>query len=143
MIIFIDLTQNFNKIMAMKLTLSLLLVTASVAGSELPDNFVRAIHLTESSGRLGAIIGDNGKAYGPLQIHRDCWRDSRVKGDYRDCADLFYSKRVMSGYLQRFCPAAVASNDFETMARVWNGGPMGYKNSATLGYWHKVKSNLK
>ncbi len=125
--------------------LSLLLLSSTLAGAaELPQEFIRAIHQTESSGRLGAIVGDNGKAFGPLQIHRVCWRDSRVKGIYpQDCADLAYSIKVMTAYLNRYCPDAVKTKDFETMARVWNGGPNGFKKNSTRIYWTKVKTNLK
>lgn len=127
----------------MKLTLSILCF-ASIANAELPDKFVRAIHQVESSGRVGAILGDNGKAYGPLQIHRACWQDSKIKGVYPDdCSSLAYSKRVMAAYLRRYCPQAVEKQDFQTMARIWNGGTQGHKRSATLGYWEKVKKNLK
>tara|TARA_R110001632_G_scaffold214288_1_gene340981 strand:- start:4971 stop:5456 length:486 start_codon:yes stop_codon:yes gene_type:complete len=31
----------------------------------------------------------------------------------------------------------------EVIARCWNGGPKGFKKSATLGYWKKVKKHLK
>jgi hypothetical protein len=27
-------------------------------------------------------------------------------------------------------------------ARIWNGGPNGYKKKATLGYWAKVRKEL-
>ena len=30
----------------------------------------------------------------------------------------------------------------ERVARVWNGGPNGYKKPQTLAYWHKVKEQL-
>tara|TARA_R110000803_G_scaffold48532_5_gene100853 strand:+ start:21900 stop:22565 length:666 start_codon:yes stop_codon:yes gene_type:complete len=31
----------------------------------------------------------------------------------------------------------------EQMARNWNGGPRGYKRSATIGYWKKVLHNME
>ena len=34
-------------------------------------------------------------------------------------------------------------SDFETIARNWNGGPNGYKNSRTEKYWIKVQNQLK
>ena len=30
----------------------------------------------------------------------------------------------------------------QDLARIHNGGPNGYKNPATLGYWQKVKKYL-
>lgn len=127
----------------MKLTIALALGFASIASAELPASFVRAIHQVESSGRLGAIKGDNGLALGPLQIHRAYWQDSGIAGDYSQCADLEYSKRVMAAYLKRYAPKAVKANDFQTMARIHNGGPLGYKTKATLPYWNKAKKNLQ
>ena len=34
------------------------------------------------------------------------------------------------------------SDNFEEIARTWNGGPKGMKNKKTLGYWAKVKFEL-
>jgi hypothetical protein len=123
-------------------TALVLALTAITAHAELPTKFVRAIHLTETSGRVGYIVGDNGKALGPLQIHRNCWKDSGVNGAYTNVVSLPYASKVMSAYLTRYCPKAVSKGDYETMARVWNGGPMGHKSKSTVDYWKKVKNNL-
>ena len=111
------------------------------------DRFFRALHQVESSGRTGKVVGDNGKALGPLQIHREYFRDA-VESDpslgqnYNQVTDLGFAKRVVTAYLKRYAPKALATNDLETLARVHNGGPRGHKNPATLGYWNKVKKNL-
>ena len=31
---------------------------------------------------------------------------------------------------------------FEDMARIWNGGPDGWKKPETLNYWRKVKAEI-
>ncbi len=121
----------------MKHTL-LLLALCATAHAAPPDSFFRAIHLVETSGRHGPILGDGGKALGPLQIHRAYHADSRVSGDYERVADLDYSKRVASAYLRRYAPEAWAKGDVETLARVHNGGPRGASKPATLGYGRKV-----
>lgn len=36
-----------------------------------------------------------------------------------------------------------ARPSYETLARIHNGGPEGYKKSATLRYWHRVKKQLE
>lgn len=109
--------------------------------------FWRALHIVETSGRTGPILGDyvNGKpqALGPLQIHRGYHADSRVAGDYSRLADLEYSKRVASAYLQRYAPAAWAAGDVETLARVHNGGPRGHLKTATKSYGARVKAFSK
>jgi hypothetical protein len=107
-----------------------------------PESFFRALHQVETSGRHGAIVGDGGKALGPLQIHRAYHADSGIAGDYSRCADLVYSKRVVAAYLKRFAPIAWAKGDVKTLARVHNGGPLGHKKSATKIYSEKVVKNI-
>ena len=48
--------------------IALLLALAVTAQAAPPDSFFRALHIVETSGRTGAILGDGGKALGPLQI---------------------------------------------------------------------------
>jgi hypothetical protein len=116
----------------------LLLALAVSAHAAPPDSFFRALHLVETSGRHGPILGDGGAALGPLQIHRGYHADSRVPGAYERVADLAYSKRVATAYLRRYAPEAWAKGDVEVLARVHNGGPRGASKPATLGYGRKV-----
>jgi hypothetical protein len=122
------------------LILLALCVTAHAAP---PDSFFRALHIVETSGKLGPTIGDQGRALGPLQIHKSYHADSRVAGDYSRCADLDYSKRVVTAYLKRYAPQAWAAGDVDTLARVHNGGPKGATKPATKGYATKVKAFSK
>ena len=124
-------------------TLALLLALAATAQAAPPDSFFRALHIVETGGKRGAILGDNGRALGPLQIHRAYHADARVAGDYSRCADLDYSKRVVGAYLQRYAPQAWAAGDVSTLARIHNGGPRGDKKTATLGYAAKVTRLVK
>ena len=119
-------------------TLTLLLALAATAQAAPPASFFRALNIVETSGRTGAILGDGGKALGPLQIHRSYHADARVGGDYSRCADLDYSKRVVSAYLQRYAPQAWAAGDVTTLARIHNGGPRGATKPATVNYAAKV-----
>ena len=118
--------------------LALLLALCATAHAAPPASFFRALHVVETSGRTGPIIGDGGRALGPLQIHRAYHADARIGGDYSRCADLDYSKRVVSAYLQRYAPAAWESGDVKTLARVHNGGPRGANKAATVAYGDKV-----
>jgi hypothetical protein len=122
---------------------ALLLALCATAHAAPPDSFFRALHIVETSGRTGPIIGDNGKALGPLQIHRAYHADSRVAGDYSRVADLEYSKRVATAYLKRYAPAAWKAGDVEVLARVHNGGPRGHLKQATKGYGVRVKALSK
>ena len=121
----------------------LLLALCATAHAAPPDSFWRALHLVETSGRTGPIIGDGGAALGPLQIHRAYHQDSRVAGDYSRVAELDYSKRVATAYLKRHAPEAWAKGDVETLARVHNGGPRGHLKPATKSYGVRVKALSK
>ncbi len=118
--------------------LALFLALAAAAHAAPPESFWRALHLVETGGRRGAILGDGGKALGPLQIHRGYHADARIGGDYSRCADLDYSKRVVSAYLQRYAPKAWAAGDVYTLARIHNGGARGDRKQATINYGKKV-----
>jgi hypothetical protein len=122
----------------MKSTFLLLALTLTAQAA--PDaSFFRALHIVETSGKLGPTIGDQGRALGPLQIHKSYHKDSRIAGDYARCADLDYSKRVVTAYLKRYAPKAWAAGDVETLARVHNGGLTGHKKQSTVSYSLKVK----
>lgn len=109
------------------------------------EKLIRAVHLVESGGRTGKILGDNNLALGPLQIHRGCWKDAveydkTIGGRYEDCANLEYSKKIFLAYQRRY--NKYTGGNTEKMARLWNGGRGGIKSKATDGYWNKVKKNL-
>ena len=118
--------------------LTLLLALCATAQAAPPDSFFRALHIVETGGKRGAIIGDQGRALGPLQIHRAYHADARIGGEFSRCADLDYSKRVVTAYLQRYAPAAWAAGDVTTLARIHNGGPRGHLKPATKAYGDKV-----
>lgn len=108
-------------------------------------DLVDAIHVVETGGRTGPIKGDGGKALGPLQIHRVCWLDANMPdGTYEDCADLAYSKRVFARYMARYATERRLGRPVtdEDRARIWNGGPNGWRKEATKVYWSKVRKEL-
>ena len=121
----------------------LLLALAATTHAAPPESFWRALHIVETSGRHGPIVGDGGRSLGPLQIHRAYHADSRVAGDYSRVADLAYAKRVATAYFKRYAPAAWAAGDVETLARIHNGGPRGHLKPATKGYALKVRAQMR
>lgn len=123
--------------------LFLALASLATVNAAPPESFWRALHHVETSGRLGPIKGDNGAALGPLQIHRAYWKDSGVPGTYSQCADLAYSRRVVTAYLRRYARAAWDRADAMSLARVHNGGPSGHKKRATLRYGQKVVDSMR
>jgi hypothetical protein len=120
-----------------------LLALASASHAAPPESFWRALHQVETSSRTGAVLGDNGKSLGPLQISRAYHADSRVAGNYEQVADLAYARRVATAYLKRYAPAAWEAGDVETLARVHNGGPAGARKTATLHYAEKVRRAMR
>jgi len=110
-------------------------------------DFFDAIRRVETGGMPDQgryAVGDNGKSIGPYQIQRAYWQDARMKdGRYGDClADHVYSERTMRAYFQRYAPKALAAGDWETLARIHNGGPKGHTKKATEAYWLKVKKEM-
>ena len=120
------------------------LTTGTDANVHTHERLVAAIHMVETSGRLGPIRGDGGAALGPLQIHRACWQDANLPGRYEDCAGLAYSKRVFAAYMARYATERRLGRPVTDAdrARIWNGGPNGYKKKATVAYWNKVRKEL-
>ncbi len=121
----------------------ILLTLASASHAAPPESFWRALHQVETSGRHGAIVGDNGRSLGPLQISRAYHADSRVAGSYEQVADLAYARRVATAYFKRYAPAAWEAGDVETLARIHNGGARGHKKAATLPYAEKVRRAMR
>ena len=106
------------------------------------SNLISALIIVESSGNDMAI-GDNGKAIGPLQIHKAVVLDvNRITGShYRhdQMTNRVAARQVCEAYLKHYGRGAST----EQLARRWNGGPAGDKKKATEAYWAKVKKHLK
>ena len=111
------------------------------------EQWYKACNQVEASGRTtGEIIGDGGKARGPLQIHVSYWKDSNIGGKYEDVDDWETAKKCADGYLKRYGKSSwsdtMSLEDCEKCAKIHNGGPGGPGNPATNGYWEKFKKHL-
>ena len=120
----------------------------SINAANLDNKFVHALHMVETGGRVGKIVGDNGRALGPLQIHKSYWQDAvtfdkTIGGSYSDCTKLDYSIKIVNAYLNRYAEKAILSNDYKKLARIHNGGAKGNNKEATIEYWNKVNKYLK
>ena len=82
------------------------------------------------------------KSLGRYQISRDYWKDACVLGPYGAVTRSDYAEWVMLAYWQRWCPMALKSRDYQTLARIHNGGPNGAKRDVTRNYWRKVKVEM-
>jgi len=109
---------------------------------------INALIMVESNGKDDAV-GDNGNAIGCLQIWEIYWFDaterSNIGGKYSDCYTRAYAVRIFDAYMKRYAREAwtnPAKFDAEKVARIHNGGPKGYRKTATEKYWKKVLTEL-
>lgn len=113
-------------------------------------SFIDAVAQVESGNRPLAPYWDvNAVRLGHFSISRDVWTDATqfnkalAKGSWGQCqTDRAYGEQILLSYLKRYCPQAVKAGDYQTMARVWNGGPKGATKKATVKYWNKVKKEM-
>jgi len=111
------------------------------------DRVLAAIRVVESNNNPNAV-GDNGNAIGIYQIWDSYWRDatefSGIKGSYKDCYNPVYADKIVRAYMKRYAKPRRLGREvtMEDIARIHNGGPNGYKKSATDKYWNKVKRVL-
>ena len=119
--------------------LALMSLDASAAPSE---RLIDALVHVESKGKVHSV-GDNGKAVGPLQIHKEVVDDVNVaygtSYTYADRKSIEKSREICRKYLMLH-GGGNASN--EKYARIWNGGPNGHLKHGTRKYWIKVKRRL-
>ena len=104
--------------------------------------------ITVESGGNNKAVGDNGQAYGALQIHISVVQDvNRIYGTtykYRDRYSRQVSAHICQLYLMHYASRKRLGREptYQDMARIWNGGPNGYKKNSTLNYWRKVRLHL-
>lgn len=94
---------------------------------------------TVESQKNDNAVGGGGKAIGRYQITEVYIKDTNLPYSLNDMKDPNKAEAVIQAYMKRY--AGVGASD-EKIARIHNGGPNGYKNSSTLGYWNKVKKEL-
>ena len=110
-------------------------------------NLISALIIVESSGN-DLAIGDNGRALGPLQIHRGVVSDvNRITGSHyqwQQMTNRAQARAVCEAYLTHYGKSNSSNRtSIEQLARRWNGGPTGDRKASTVGYWTKVKKHLK
>ena len=119
--------------------------------------FLAILIQIESSGDQHAS-GDHGRSIGILQIGELCVEDvNRIykleATDYEyhhwDAWNVKKSKEMCKKYLSHWGSKyeqeakAMGQSTFETYARIWNGGPRGYKKDATDKYWERFLAKAK
>ncbi len=115
------------------------------------SRLIPALIQVESSGN-NWDVGDKSrvwKAYGCLQVRECVCIDVNRRWHTHFRATDCYGNRQLSilicrRYLELYGTVRHLgrSPTLEDLARIWNGGPDGFKRSATLTYWYKVKRVL-
>lgn len=101
----------------------------------------------------GELVGDNGKALGRLQIHKDCFEDAMEYAREQDL-DVSWIKYEhcknygVSVFVLRMYAARYKAKTPEEICKLWNGGPdwrtaKSKKKCNIKRYWLKVKKELK
>ncbi len=124
-------------------------VILSLNAIAVDKELINALITTESHNRQ-FVIGDKGKAYGKLQIHKAVIQDvNRIYGTQYRHSDAFnHSKAVsIAGlYLKHYGRAYKRiygrQPTNEIYARLWNGGFRLVHSEKTDKYWNKVKQHL-
>ena len=101
--------------------------------------------------------GQDGE-YGCLQITQACIEDVNRIYKLEDTSEEYFiwdagkvkvSKEICKKYLSYWGSKyeqeakALGQSTFETYARIWNGGPRGYKKEATEKYWERFLVKAK
>lgn len=124
----------------------LLVLSLSSHASNLEQIFAVLKHV-ETDNRADAI-GDNGKAYGIIQIHKICVADiNRIYNTsytHEDAFDVACSREMFMLYIAHgiklFSQVRCRSPTEGEIVRMWNGGIYkGYLKSSTLQYYERFK----
>jgi len=104
---------------------------------------ILALILVESNGDDSAI-GDNGKAYGCLQLHAEYVADAAEYANedwvHEDAFDRKTAIKIFEAYMNRYATPERLGREAraEDIARIHNGGPDGYKKKSTKAYWNRI-----
>jgi hypothetical protein len=120
-------------------------------------DFLKAVAKVESNCDDEAV-GDKGKSIGRFQIQKAYWKDAvdhdkslkQGNAKWEDCKYESYATSIVLAYFDRYAAQAVKDKDWETLARLHNGGPSILKKKPpkklwenTTAYWEKVKKELE
>ena len=128
-----------------KLLILLLFIINDIYAYDVYD----AIKEVESRGDCKSI-GDNGKAVGAYQIHEIYVKDAnRISGKSYTLEDRYDEKKsleivkIVTTYYGIYYKKKTGKEVTpEIIARIHNGGALGWNKSSTISYWNKVKSKL-
>ena len=133
-------------LLAAMLPTMLLATPAEIAADA---DFLRALATVESRGRDDAVNAAE-DAHGRYQIRAAYLADANeyagTSYTLADCHDPAIARAVVCAYLTRYGNALARTGRLVTardLARIHNGGPRGWKKSATLGYAERFEAALE
>lgn len=125
---------------------TIIYLTDTVYVDTCDSEFIRKIGQIES-GNTDSITGDSGRGKGRFQIYNICVKGSGLHDllgySHNDMFNKEKSVHVFWATMGIFCYSYAQKHgkypSYEDLARMWCGGPEGYKKNATLNYLHKFK----
>jgi hypothetical protein len=111
------------------------------------SEFIRKIGQLES-GNIDSVSGENGAGKGRYGIYNICVKGSGMADllgySHGDMYNPEKSKHVFWATMGIFCHTFAQRHGryptYEELARMWAGGPVGYKSNKTLRYLNKFRS---
>ena len=100
------------------------------------------------SGGNDFAVGDNGAAYGCLQLHSDYVQDAAEYAGkdwkHTDAFDRQASIDIFLAYMSRYCTEERLGRpiSMQDIVRIHNGGPNGWKKQSTEKYYELFLSTL-
>jgi len=116
------------------------------------EQIIACLIAVETGGELDPLtaVGDGGKAWGQLQIHQCVIDDVNKQFDtgytHEDALKDAKSRQICQLYLKMWCTRSrLGRNPTPSdYARIWNGGPVGYRRDSTdryaarfMGEWNR------
>jgi len=102
------------------------------------DELLDKIHQVESSGRINPPAGDDGRAVGPMQLHKDVIIDVNqyfnVNYSFEDRRNLQKSKEIAKLYIAMW----LEIHKEQVASLIFHYGPSQWKQDVD-GYWLKIK----
>jgi len=111
-------------------------------------SLILALITIESNGNNDAI-GDNGAAFGCLQMHAAYVQDAAEYAGkdwvHEDAFDRDTAIQIFAAYMARYATEDRLGRPptAEDIARIHNGGPNGYKTFATDRYWQRARTAMR
>lgn len=91
-------------------------------------------------------VGDNGRALGILQMHKEYVVDAAEHANadwvHVDALNPLKAKNIFLAYMSRYAKIEFKPNNMsyeEFVSRIHHGGPLGYTKKSTISYWEKCK----